>query len=127
MLYAKEAKGTVEQVLEKLQKAAPANQLGVLTVHNLKQKMADKGVEFGPQCVIAELCNPKQAKKVLEGNMAISTALPCRISIYEESGKVKVATIKPTVLLDMFDQPQLESVAREVEQAIIRTVDSACA
>jgi hypothetical protein len=33
------------------------------------------------------VCQSKQAKKVLDENMSVSTALPCRISIYEEGGK----------------------------------------
>ena len=51
---------------------------------------------------------------------AISTALPCRISLYEEGGRTVLATIKPTALLGMFGSPQLMGVAREVEDAIVR-------
>ena len=46
--------------------------------------MAKKRVEFGRECLIFEVCQPQQAKKVLEENMSISTVLPCRISLYEE-------------------------------------------
>ena len=49
--------------------------------------MAKKGVEFAHECLIFEVCQPQQAKKVLDENMSVSTALPCRISIYEEDGK----------------------------------------
>ena len=126
MLYVKEADGRVEDVLERLEKAVTENKFGVLGVHNLKEKMAAKGVEFGPECRIVEVCNPMQAKKVLEANMSISTALPCRISVYEECGKIKVATLRPTVLLNLFGNPDLESVAREVEDTVIRIIDSTC-
>jgi uncharacterized protein (DUF302 family) len=34
--------------------------------------------------------NPQQAKKVLERNKETSTALPCRISVYEEGGGGRV-------------------------------------
>jgi uncharacterized protein (DUF302 family) len=74
-----------------------------------------------------EVCNPRKAKEVLEENMSISTALPCRISIYEEGGKVKVATIRPTMLLNLFDSPELQAVAREVEDTLVRIIDAACA
>jgi uncharacterized protein (DUF302 family) len=73
-----------------------------------------------------EVCNPHKAKEVLEENMSISTALPCRISIYEEDGKVKVATIRPTMLLNLFDSPELQAVAREVEDTLVRIIDAAC-
>ena len=70
-----------------LQAAVQANRFGVMQVHNLKETMAKKGVEFERECLIFEVCQPQQAKKVLDQNMSVSTALPCRISIYEEGGK----------------------------------------
>ena len=106
--------------------AAAANKFGVLGTHDLRQKMADKGVEFHGQCLIFEVCNPAQAKQVLEADPSISTALPCRISVYEEGGKVKVATIKPTLLLAMFGKSELTDVAQGVEAAIVRMIDAAC-
>jgi uncharacterized protein (DUF302 family) len=82
----------------------------VLGVHDLKATMAKKGVDFGPECRIFEVCNPHQAKKVLEANLEISTALPCRISLYEEGGVRKLATIKPTTLIDLYSTPDLKAV-----------------
>lgn len=126
MIYVQEAEGSVDEVLKKLKEAAAANEFGVLAVHNLKQKMNAKGVEFGPECRIVEVCNPKKAKGVLEADMAVSNALPCRISIYEEDGKVKVSTLKPTAILAFFGRRDLKSVAKEVEETMIRIIDAAC-
>lgn len=67
-------------------------------------------MEFTHKCLIFEVCQPQQAKKVLDENMSVSTALPCRISIYEQGGKTFLATLKPTALLAMFNTPQLEKV-----------------
>lgn len=126
MMYSRQTAGEVQDVVDKLQQAASENQFGVLGIHNLKEKMEAKGVEFGTECQVLEVCNPKQAKKVLEQNMSISTALPCRISVWREGDKVTVATIRPTILLDMFQSPELKEVAEEVEQTIIRIIDTAC-
>lgn len=57
--------------------------------------------------------------------MSISTALPCRISTYEEGDKIKVATIRPTLLLNLFDSPELQTVAREVEDTLVTIIDTA--
>ena len=126
MLYEKEATGSVDEVRLKVEEATMANGFSVMAVINLKGKMAAKGVEFGPECQIVEVCNPVQARKVLEANMALSTALPCRISVYEESGKVKVATIKPTAIIGLFGSHELGPVATSVEETIIRIIDTAC-
>ena len=108
-----------------LQAAVQANHFGVMQVHNLKETMAKKGVEFARECLIFEVCQPQQAKKVLDQNMSVSTALPCRISIYEEGGKAILAALKPTTLLAMFNTPQLEGVAQEVEDTIVKIMNQA--
>ncbi len=116
---------TVSESATALQSAVEANHFGVMQIHNLQETMTKKGVEFSRECLIFEVCQPQQAKKVLDENMSVSTALPCRISIYEEEGKTVLATLKPTTLLAMFDTPQLEEVAQEVEDTIVRTMTEA--
>jgi uncharacterized protein (DUF302 family) len=116
---------TVSETAAALQAAVQANHFGVMQVHNLKETMAKKGVEFARECLIFEVCQPQQAKRVLDENMSISTALPCRISIYEERGKTILATLKTTALLAMFNSPQLEAVAQEVEATIVKIMKEA--
>ncbi len=116
---------SVSEVATALQAAVAANHFGVMQVHNLQDTMTKKGVPFARQCLIFEVCQPQQAKKVLEENMSVSTALPCRISIYEQGGKTILATLKPTVLLAMFNTPQLGEVAQEVENTILKIMKEA--
>lgn len=116
---------TVSETATALQAAVQTNHFGVMQVHNLKETMAKKGVEFNRECLIVEVCQPQQAKKVLDENMSVSTALPCRISIYEEGGKTILATLKPTVLLAMFNASQLAGVAQEVEQTVVKIMKEA--
>jgi uncharacterized protein (DUF302 family) len=94
------------------------HKFGVLGVHDLKAKMAEKGVPFARECRVFEVCNPHQAKKVLEANLEISTALPCRISVYQEGEATKLATIKPTTMIELYATPGLQEVAREVEATL---------
>ena len=116
---------TVSEAASALEAAIQNNHFGLMQVHNLKETMMKKGVEFARECLIFEICQPQQAKKVLDQNMSVSTALPCRISIYEEGGKTILATLKPTTLLAMFNSPQLEGVAQEVEDSIIKIMKEA--
>src|SRR5574342_222877 len=118
MLHIVESRKPLDRVATDLQEAVARHKFGVLGVHDLKAKMAEKGVVFSRECRIFEVCNPQQAKKVLDANLEISTALPCRISVYEEGGVTKLATIKPTALLDLYSTPGLKDVAREVEATL---------
>ena len=63
----------------------------------------------------------------IDENMSVSTALPCRISIYEEGGKTILSTLKPTTLLALFNTPQLKGVAQEVEDTIVKIMKEVAA
>ena len=125
MLHVVESAKPLPQVVKDLEAAVARHRFGVLGVHDLKAKMAEKGVPFARECRIFEVCNPHQAKKVLEANLEISTALPCRISVYEEGGRTKLATIKPTAMIALYSSPGLKEVAEEVEATLERIMADA--
>jgi len=125
MLYKIHSRKSLAEVARGLEGAAQKHKFGVLGVHDLKAKMRENGVEFARDCQVFEVCNPHQAKKVLEANVEISTALPCRISIYQEGDGVTLATLRPTALLEIFGTPGLQAVAREVEETLLKMMDEA--
>jgi uncharacterized protein (DUF302 family) len=116
---------TVTETAEALADAVQANHFGVMQIHNLKESMNKKGVEFNNECLVFEVCQPQQAQKVLDQNMSISTALPCRISLYQEDGRTVLATLKPSLLLAMFNVPQLDEVAQDVEMTLTKIMQEA--
>src|SRR3990172_298157 len=118
ILFIVESTKPLDRLTADLEQAVSRHKFGVLGVHNLKETMAKKGVPFQRECRIFEVCNPHQAKKVLEANLEISTALPCRISPDEEGGVRKLATIKPTSLINLYSTPGLRAVAQEVEATL---------
>lgn len=117
----------LETVAQRLPEISARHKFGVLGVHNLREKMESKGVPFGRECRVFEVCNPHHAQAVLSQAIEVSTALPCRISVYEEKGRTVLATIKPTALLTMFDAPQAAATAQEVETTMVRIMDETCA
>lgn len=125
MLFTVESEKNLEETLDSFQAAIKQQGFGVLGVHNLTGKMKEKGVDFNRECRVVEVCNPHQAKTVLESNMDISVALPCRVSIFTEGAKTRLATIQPKVLLSMFPNPELKEAAEEVERAITSAMKAA--
>jgi len=115
----------VAEVAAALEAAVAAHRFGVVAVHDLKATLAKKGVTLDHACLIFEVCQPQQAKKVLDADMGMSTALPCRISLYEEGGRTVLATVKPTAMLGMFHVPQMAAVAQEVEATIVAIMNDA--
>jgi uncharacterized protein (DUF302 family) len=67
------------------------------------------------------------AKKVLDADGAVSTALPCRISVFGSAKEYTLATMRPTVMMKAFANPEIEPVAREVEEVILQMMKDAAA
>ena len=126
MQYIVDSNKSVAQAAADLTKAVTAGGFGVLHVYDLKQTLAGKGVDLANECRIFEICNPRQAAKVLAGDMGLSVALPCRIAVYQSGSRTQIATLRPTELLaELSDDPRLTDTAVDVEVAIEAMIDAA--
>lgn len=125
MLYRVQSNKSLAETAQALEAASQRHKFGIMAVHDLKAKMKEKGVDFDRECMIFEVCNPQQAKRVLQANAAISTALPCRISMFAEGNGVTLAMLRPTALLDLFHLPEPRSVAEEVEEVLTKMMNEA--
>ncbi len=115
-----ESSKSVAEIARAFPEVCAKYKFGVLGSIDLRQKLQEKGLVFDRECLVFEVCNPQAAKQVLDYNPAISAALPCRIAIYQENGKTRLASILPTSLLGLFPHPELQPVAAEVERTILR-------
>lgn len=125
MIYQIDANGDLDEIQTRLQDSAVKYHFGIIAVHDLKATLKAKGVDLNMECRIYEVCNPQQAKKVLEADGAISTALPCRISVYGAPGHYRLATMLPTQMMKGFNNPSVEPVAKEVEGVIVQMMKAA--
>jgi len=127
MLYQVRSAKPLDQIEKGLQESAARHQFGIIAIHDLKETLAKKGVDLNQQCRIYEVCNPQQAKKVLDADAAISTALPCRISVHGLPGHYTLTTMRPTEMMKAFDNPAIAPVAAEVETVILEMMKEAAA
>ena len=124
MKYIVTTEKSIEQAAKDLEEAVKRNKYGVLHIHDLKSTMKNKGIDFPHECRIFEVCNPQKANAVLTKDMSLNMALPCRISVWEENGQIKIGTLKPTALLSsLSNEKELKSVAEEVENTIRKIID----
>ncbi len=124
MYYIVDTGKTFEQAAVDLEAAVKRNEFGVLHIHDLGNTLRSKGMDFTEQCKVFEVCNPHQAVKVLNSDMSLNMALPCRISVYTEKGRTKIGMIKPVPMLAALSQDQvLVGVAQEVEAKTKKIID----
>ncbi|MBM9500497.1 DUF302 domain-containing protein [Leptospira sp. 201903071] len=125
MKFIVETKKSVEKSVQDLETEIANQKYGVLHIHNLKETMKKKGVDFSEECRILEVCNPQKANQVLNEDMEMNLVLPCRISVYSEKGKTKIGMIRPTSLLGLFsDSKKLGEIAKQVEEDLIKAIQS---
>ena len=116
MRYVVESKKSPAVAVEDLRAAVAKHGFGVLHAYDLQETLNSKGYPLPHACHILEVCNPQQASRVLTEDMGMNIALPCRISVYEEDGKTKIATALPTKLLSALSaSPALAVIAEDVE------------
>ena len=126
MYYTVESSKPFEQAATDLDAAVKKHGFGVLHIHDLGNPLRSKGIAYDEQCRVFEVCNPAQAAKVLAADMRLNMALPCRISVFTQSGKTMIGLIKPVKMLAALStDPVLLQVAKEVEASTIRMVDEA--
>jgi uncharacterized protein (DUF302 family) len=99
---------------------------GLMTVHDLGETLRSKGISFSESCHVFEVCNPQQAAKVLERDIALNMALPCRISVYTDVGQTRIGMIRPGEMLQALSaDPQLIDVAQEVDASTSAMINEA--
>ena len=126
MYYIVETDKKFEEAAIDLEAAVKKHGFGVLHIHDLGNTLRAKGLSFAEQCRVLEVCNPGQAAKVLEADMRLNMALPCRISVFTEKGKTFLGMIKPAEMLSTLSQEaSLLGVAKEVEEATLAMINEA--
>lgn len=113
-----------EEALADLNTSLSEHKFGVLWELSFRDKLAEKGLEFDKNFTVLEVCNPKQAKEVLESNMEAGYFLPCKMVVYEDNGTVYLGMPRPTGLISLIDDDLLE-VATSVETVLKAAIEEA--
>jgi uncharacterized protein (DUF302 family)/RNA polymerase-binding transcription factor DksA len=128
MYYIVRTEKSVGDASRDLEAAVRKHSFGVLHVLDLKDTLTKKGFPLEPQCKIFEICNPQQATQVLQRDMRLNMALPCRVSVFEDKGATKIGMILPGEMLRaLSDDRELGEVAETVETALKAIIDEAAA
>lgn len=99
-------------------------EFGVLYQVNFKEKIEAKGLDFSTNFEVLEVCNPGQAKEVLEKSIEVGYFLPCKVVVYEKEGEVYIGLLKPTVLIGLLEDDCLKTIAEEVENTLKEAIQA---
>ena len=126
MQYIVQSDKSFDAAVADLAAAVKRHQFGVLHMHDLGTTLRSKGIDFQQECKVLEVCSPSAAARVLDIDMDMNLALPCRISVWRRDGQTRIGMLEPERTLAMLsDDPALAAVAREVGDATRRMIDEA--
>ena len=124
LIYEKSTNKSLTEAISSLESNLKESGFGILWQLNFKDKLQEKGLEFKDDFVVLEVCNPKQAKEVLEENIQIGYVLPCKMVVRREGDKTYIGMTSPEVLIGLFDGSDLKEVAKKVEESLKNSIEA---
>ena len=124
VVYEKSTNKSLTEAISSLESNLKESGFGILWQLNFKDKLQEKGLEFKDDFVVLEVCNPKQAKEVLEENIHIGYVLPCKMVVRREGDKTYIGMTSPEVLIGLFEGSDLKEVAKKVEEALKNSIEA---
>ena len=122
--FTKEMDIPYESVIEQVREVLKDEGFGILTEIDVKEKMKEKlGLDMN-KYIILGTCNPANAYKAIIAEENIGLMLPCNVIVYEKAGKTILSVIRPTVVMQMVDNVELQKVAEAVETQLKTAFDA---
>ena len=121
--YVVETQKSIDEATVAVLKAVEQKGWAVFNVIGISERLASKGFDQKPLKLV-EICNGKHANYFLNKDRYVSLFMPCRINIMEEGGKVKIASMRPSVMSQFFSEVDADEAAA-VEKDVTEIIDNA--
>ena len=113
---------SIDDVVTSLTDSLKSIGFGVLEILDFKKILSEKGLEFSDDYRLMEVCNPNLAKQVLDANPDLGLLLPCTIAVYQKDGENYISLARPTSLLAMASEQNLQFSGKEIEDNLIKII-----
>ncbi len=113
-----------DEALAQMEAALKKEGFGVLCQIDIQAKLKEKlGADFARYAILGA-CNPPLALQALQKDMNLGLLLPCNVVVYEQGGEIHVGAIDAVKMLSVADQPEMEKLARQVNEKLRRALDA---
>jgi len=116
---------TFDEAILKVTEELKKEGFGIITEIDVKETLKKKlNVDFRKYRILGA-CNPQYAYQALLKEDKIGTMLPCNVIVQElAEGKVEVAAIDPIASMQAIENPELGSIAVEVQAKLKKVVEN---
>lgn len=124
IVYEVKTDKTIDEAIESLEANLKEHDFGVLWKLNFKETLESKGLTFNDDYRILEVCNPKQAQKILGVNSQAGYVLPCKMAVRSEHGQTYMGMTSPKTLIGHFNNAELDQIAADVEATLAKAIEA---
>ncbi len=111
-----------EEAIPRVKEGLKAEGFGVLTEIDVRQTLREKlGAEMEPYLILGA-CNPVLAHRALEQEPEIGLLLPCNVVVRAIGDGCRVEIADPQAMLGIVGNEQLDGIAEEAKQRLLRVV-----
>ncbi|MBU8908708.1 DUF302 domain-containing protein [Desertibacillus haloalkaliphilus] len=121
--YTVETQRSIDEAIENLKASLIDEQFGVLWEFDIEAKLQEKGLDFNQPYKVLEVCNPHEAKRVLDKNKMAGYFLPCKIVVYRDQEVTKIGMPRPTALIKNINNEDLNEVAADIEKRLEQAIN----
>jgi uncharacterized protein (DUF302 family) len=116
--------GDFDAVLDRTEAALGEEGFGILADIDIGGTLESKLDEEFRRYRVLGACNPPLAFEALSAEISLGALLPCNVVVYEgEDGDVVVTAVDPEELIDLADNPELDDIAAEIRERLVRALD----
>ncbi|MCD4665322.1 MAG: DUF302 domain-containing protein [Bacteroidales bacterium] len=122
--FSKTIKGKFNETVKKITRLLIEESFGIITKIDVTEIMRKKLDVDYKNYVIMSACNPRLAIRALQTEDKIGALLPCNLIVIDQGeGNIEVAYMDAENLLDHIGNPELEILAREVNNTFSRVLE----
>jgi uncharacterized protein (DUF302 family) len=117
-------KGEFANTLNRVKEALKAEGFGTLSEIDVQSTLKEKiGKEIAPYTILG-VCNPILASEAIESEPKIGVFLPCTVLVRAEGETIQVSAQDPVLMSSVISNPNLEHLAADARQRIVRALAS---
>lgn len=115
---------SVKETVENIKRAAVGKNFRVIRVQTLDNGLVPEGKDNYKQTIVY-FCNFEFLNRALAIDPRVGLFLPCRVTVVEQNGKVKVLVINPLRLSKLFNNSELDRYCYEMRKMYLEIIEEA--
>lgn len=114
-----------DDVIDEVEAALSEEGFGILADIDIGGTLESKLDEDFRRYRVLGACNPPLAFEGLSSEIDLGALLPCNVAVYEgDGGEVEIRAVDPEVLISVTENPELDDIATEIKERLVRALDS---